>query len=136
MKGAIRYRVLLIPLVMVLLVTPRPRGVVYGGTGATARGVLTISDVSVLGGLSKDAVSGLVRGHVPALEKYYRGDGSTGQLVMSLAVRPDGSVKSVKVLRGAADWMASLVDEVGAWRFSKTDNGREARVIVVLFVNA
>jgi hypothetical protein len=124
------------PLVVVFLVASILPGAAYGRTRANAESVITISGMSVFGGLSKDVVSRVVHRRVHSLESYYRGDGSTGQLVMSLTVRPDGTIKSVKLLRGAADWRTSMVDEIGTWRFSEADNGREARVIVVLFVNA
>jgi Ca-activated chloride channel family protein len=102
--------------------------------GKAARPI-TLGDVLVSGGLAKDVVSRVVTGKMGSLERQYRGSG-TGQLVISLVVLPDGTIKSVKILRGGADWQPRVTGEINKWRFPATADGREAKVTITLFAGA
>ncbi len=95
-----------------------------GKTAAKTR--ITVGEIAVSGGLSKAAVSKVVRAQAHTLEKYYQGSGSAAQLVVRLTIAPDGTVRAVKVLRGAADNEAGIVDQIKKWRFPATGDGKEA----------
>ena len=97
---------------------------------------LILDSVSVLGVMSKTEALSVVQNHLSSLKKYYRGDGSTSQTVLSVDVGSDGTVKHLKILRGAPDWEAfTLTGEISSWTFRKTDDGNPARIIVAIFVN-
>jgi outer membrane biosynthesis protein TonB len=98
--------------------------------------MITVGEIAVSGGLSKEAVSTVVRAQAQALEKYYPGSGSAAQLVVRLTIGRDGTVRAVKVLRGAADFKKDIAHQIQKWRFPATGDGKEASATITLFVGA
>jgi Ca-activated chloride channel family protein len=105
------------------------------GKGAAKR-MITVGEIAVSGGLSKEAVSRVVRARAQALGKYYRGSGSVAQLVVRLTIGRDGTVRAVKVLRGAVDNKRGIADQIQKWRFPATGDGKEASATITLLVGA
>ena len=65
---------------------------------------ITLGEIIVSGGLTKEAVSKVVKERMQDLEKHYRGGDSVARLVVSIRIGANGKVKAVKVLQGAADF--------------------------------
>jgi Ca-activated chloride channel family protein len=105
------------------------------GKGAAIR-MITLGEIAVSGGLSKEAVSTVVRAQAQTLEKYYQGSGSAVRLVVRLTIGRDGTVRAVKVLRGAADFKKDIADQIRKWRFPATGDGKEASATITLLVGA
>lgn len=101
--------------------------------GASA--ALTVADVTVSQGLSKEAVRMVVQAHLRDLEKCIVGGNPTGKVVLRLTIKSDGSVKSVEVLNGmlmSVKLRQCIIAQMKRWRLPKTQYGRDAKATISL----
>jgi Ca-activated chloride channel homolog len=97
------------------------------------KAVITIADVIVSQGLSKEDILAKLKEQTVKLESCLAG--AKGKLVLRLTIGPDGTVKSVQILsstlRGgkAAQCAAEQVRKI---RLPATQDGKEGRVVVTL----
>jgi Ca-activated chloride channel family protein len=97
------------------------------------KAAISIADVAVSQGLSKEDVVRKLTEQIPKMGSCLAG--AKGKLVLRLTIRPDGSVKSVRILsstleRGKAGQCAA--EQVRKIRLPATRDGKEARVVVTL----
>lgn len=97
---------------------------------------ITLGDVTVSGGLTKEAVSKVVSERMGDLEKHYNGTDSVARLVLSIKIGANGAVKVVKILVGAADFQKGIVGQIRKWRFPTTGEGAETSATITLFLGA
>jgi len=97
------------------------------------KAAISIADVSVSQGLSKEDVVRKLTGQTPKLESCLAG--AKGKLVLRLTIRPDGTVKSVQILSNtlksgkAAQCAAEQVRKI---RLPATQDGKEGRTVVTI----
>jgi len=97
------------------------------------KAAISIADVSVSQGLSKEDVVRKLTGQTPKLESCLAG--AKGKLVLRLTIRPDGTVKSVQILSNtlksgkAAQCAAEQVRKI---RLPATQDGKEGRAVVTI----
>jgi len=97
------------------------------------KAVITISDVTVSQGLSKEDILNKLKEQTATLESCVAN--AKGKLVLRLTVNHDGTVKSVQVLSSTSksDRVAACVGEhLRKIRLPATQDGKEARVVVTL----
>jgi Ca-activated chloride channel family protein len=97
------------------------------------KAAISITDVAVSQGLSKEDVVRKLTEQIPKVESCLAG--AKGKLVLRLTIRPDGTVKSVRILsstleRGKAGQCAA--EQVRKIRLPATRNGKEGSVVVTL----
>ena len=77
-----------------------------GGTGSATYGEtvtekknttsITIGDITVSGGLSKEALRAFIEKHIDRLEKCCKAGPSKGKVTLILTINADGTIKSIK----------------------------------------
>jgi len=97
------------------------------------KAVITIADVAVSQGLSKEDILAKLKEQTVKLESCFAG--AKGKIVIRLTISPDGTVKSVQILsstlrNGKADQCAA--EQVRKIRLPATQDGKEGRVVVTL----
>lgn len=96
---------------------------------------ITLADVTVSEGMSKDTILNLIEQKAHELEKCSLGNGPSGKLVIELVVGPNGKVKTAKITprpskNKGAEWC--FLEEIKKWQFPIAQDGREAKVTISL----
>lgn len=105
------------------------------GSGARlANRTITLGDVTASGGLTKEAVSKVVKERMGDLEKYCRGFDSVARLTVSFKIDAKGAVREVKVLKGGADFRRDIADQIEKWRFPSAGDGAETSAAIPLLL--
>ncbi|MCX5834141.1 MAG: VIT domain-containing protein [Deltaproteobacteria bacterium] len=94
--------------------------------------ILSIRDVKVSGGLTKEAVYAVFEKHRPELERCYSGK---GEITLALVIGKDGSVKSVKTMKiTLKDKNAGscIAGQAGKWLFPAPLDRKEAKVTMTI----
>jgi len=97
------------------------------------KAVITISDVTVSQGLSKDDILKKLNAQTATLESCFAG--AKGRVVLRLTIGPDGTVKSVQVLSStlkSGKAPQCVADQLRKIRLPPTQDGKEGRVVVTL----
>ena len=99
--------------------------------------VASIEELTIQGGLSKEAVLQALEKNLPELQKCLSGNGPGKKLVLQLVVSPDGRVKSVKIMgnslnRGSAE--RCLLEKIKEWRLPVSKDGKEAALTLSLIL--
>jgi Ca-activated chloride channel family protein len=100
---------------------------------------IALKDVTVSGGLSKEAVLTSVQIKVSELERCFSGKKLAGNLVIELIIDPDGKVRTAKILsRSKYDQSAErcLIEQIKKWHFPSTQAGQEAKVTISLAIKS
>jgi Ca-activated chloride channel family protein len=95
------------------------------------KAVITIVDVTVSQGLSKNDILKKLNQQTATLESCFAG--AKGKLVLRLAISPDGTVKSVQVLSStlkSGKAPQCVTDQLRKIRLPATRDGKEGRVVV------
>lgn len=93
---------------------------------------LIIRDVSVSGGLTKEAVHQVIEKNRREIEGCYSGK---GEVVFDLVVGRDGSVKSVKAVKhtlGDKKTLSCITGSLKKWHFPAPSDGKETKVKVTI----
>ena len=101
--------------------------------------VASIEELTIQGGLSKEAVLRALEKRIPELQKCVSGFGPGKKVVLHLVVGPDGRIKRVKVVgngldKGSAD--PCISKKIKGWRLPLPQDGKEVRVTVTLMFSA
>jgi len=94
--------------------------------------VLRIGDVSVSGGLTREAVRQVIETNRREIERCYSGK---GEVVLALVIGKDGSVKSVKAVKhtlGDKKALSCIQGNLKKWLFPATSDGREAKATMTI----
>jgi Ca-activated chloride channel family protein len=94
--------------------------------------VLSIRDVSVSGGLSKEAVHQVIEKHRPEIEGCYSGK---GEMTLDLVIGKDGSVKGVKAVKNTLQdkkALSCVMGKLKKWLFPAASDGNEAKVTMTI----
>lgn len=97
---------------------------------------LTVENISVSSGLSKDTIDRVVQDQLQGL-KNCLGKDRGGKIVLQLTVRPDGAVKEVQILSGpfrSEKNRLCLIAHVKTWSFPALPDGCEVKVTITLNV--
>jgi Ca-activated chloride channel family protein len=97
------------------------------------KAVITISDVTVSQGLSREDILKKLKEQTAKLDSCLAGE--KGKLVLRLTIRPDGTVKSVKVLSSTfknSKAHPCVLDALKKITMSATQDGKEGRAVVTL----
>ncbi len=98
---------------------------------------LTVENISVSSGLSKDTIDRVVQGQLRGLENCL-GKDRGGKIVLQLTVRPDGAVKEVQILSGhfrSEETRLCLIAYVKTWSFPALPDERDVKVTITLNVH-
>ena len=118
-----------------------------GGTGSATYGEtvtekknttsITIGDMTVSGGLSKEALRAFIEKHIDKLEKCCKAGPSKGKVALILTINADGTIKSIKT---ASDTLKNktitecIMDEMKKFLFPAAVDGRETTATITLIL--
>jgi Ca-activated chloride channel family protein len=94
--------------------------------------VLSIRDVSVSGGLTKEAVNRVIEKNRREIERCYSGK---GEMILDLVIGKDGSVKNVKAVKNTLQEkraLSCITGNLKKWLFPATPDGKEAKVTMTI----
>ncbi len=92
---------------------------------------ITLGDVTVSEGFSKEAILNLIQQKVHELEKCSWGNESYGKLVIELIISPNGKIKTAKFVSSPLKNRTAercLLEQVKKWQLLVTQDGQEAKV--------
>ncbi len=95
--------------------------------------VMSVRDVSVTGGLSREAIHQFIEKHRQQIEGCDAGKG--GEMTLDLIIGKDGSVKSVKAVKNTLRdkrALSCVTEKIKRWLFPAPFDGKEARVTVII----
>ncbi len=101
--------------------------------------VVTLQDVKVSEGLSRQAIEKMVMEKMNDLQQCLAGSTPGTTLTLKLIIKADGRVKSVEVLKHAgcsADSRRRLTRNISQWQFPRSENGKDVQATIVVQVNA
>jgi Ca-activated chloride channel family protein len=99
--------------------------------------VASVEELTIQGGLSKEAVLQALKKNLPELQTCGSADGPGKRLVLQLVVGPDGRIKSVKIVgnglnRGSAE--PCLLEKIKGWKLPLPQDGKDATVTLFLIL--
>jgi Ca-activated chloride channel family protein len=99
--------------------------------------VASIEELTIQGGLSKEAVLQSLKRNLPELQKCVSADGPGKRIILQLVVGMDGRIKSVKVVgnglnKGSAE--PCMLEKIKGWRVPAPEDGRDATVTLFLIL--
>jgi len=100
--------------------------------------VASIEELTIQGGLSKEAVLQALEKNLPELQKCMIGNGPGEKLVLQLVVGPDGKIKNVKVVgnglnKGGAE--PCMLEKIKGWQLPVPQDAKEATVTLFLMLS-
>jgi Ca-activated chloride channel family protein len=96
---------------------------------------LSIRDIRVSGGLSRDEALKAVQSRLHEIEACVKNAGSGGLLELTLTVGADGTVKAARITKGSiGDKTARtcLLEAAKKWKFSPVRDGKPSTVLITL----
>jgi len=96
---------------------------------------VTVGDVIVSEGLSKEAILNIVQEKTGEIERCYLGREVRGELTLELSVGPDGKVRSVKIVSSPLkdrEVERCVSNSVKKWQFPAVQGGREVKATITL----
>ncbi len=119
---------------------PAPTGKVHAAKrkSEAAGSNITISGITVSEGLTKNAVSDVVKENLDALQTCFQGTGITGTVVVKLQIAADGSVSRVTITKkpNGKGVEQCIIDTMKTLQFPATADGREATATITFKVEA
>lgn len=103
--------------------------------GAISSLTISVREVTVSGGLSREAAARAVEHHARELEKFCPERDLTGELVVRVIIAPNGKVREVTVVKsglngkGAERWM---VEQIRKWQFPANKDSQKTTATIVL----
>jgi len=94
--------------------------------------ILSIRDVKVSGGLTKEAVVAILEKNRPEIERCYSG---RGEMTLDMVIGKDGSVKSVKTVKMTLkdkNAGSCIAGQAGKWLFPAPPDRKEAKVTMTI----
>lgn len=94
-----------------------------------------IGDITVSGGLSKEAVVKAVNNHIKEIEPCRSQAGFKGKITVTLIVGSDGTVNDIKVISGTTKNKITeqcIAKIIKKWQFPQNNNGKETRATISL----
>jgi Ca-activated chloride channel homolog len=94
---------------------------------------ITISDLTVSKGQTKEDVHKFFQTHLSDLEKCLAGLNAKGEIKLELTINTDGSVKNISVVSGTisdASIQKCIMDQMKKWLLPKVTTGKTAEVTV------
>ena len=94
-----------------------------------------IGDITVSGGLSKEAVVKVVNNHMKELEACRSQAGLEGKIIFTLTIGADGTMNDIKVISGTTknktveQCIAKIIKK---WLFPESNNGKKTRATITL----
>ena len=92
---------------------------------------VTLEEVTVGEGLSKEVVLTFLQKKIKELEKSWKAGELRGKLVLSCTLDQDGKVKNVSILSSSmknSRFQKSFIEQMKKWQFPPIQNGKEAKV--------
>ncbi|OPY77453.1 MAG: Vault protein inter-alpha-trypsin [Syntrophorhabdus sp. PtaU1.Bin153] len=102
---------------------------------AKIKAAVRIGDLSVSGGLSRQAATDVIQKNIRDLEKCQAQTTFQKKLVLRLAITPDGRVKTVEILSnpyGGRNTRRCVAERVRKWKFPEAVEGKITEVTVTL----
>jgi Ca-activated chloride channel family protein len=96
---------------------------------------ITLADMTVSEGLSKEALLNLIKQKVHELEKCSPGNEPAEKLVIELVISPNGKIKTAKFVSSPLknrNAERCLLEQVKKWELLVTQDGQEAKVTISL----
>jgi Ca-activated chloride channel family protein len=96
---------------------------------------VTIGDVIVSGGLSKEVVTKVINDHLKELETCRSQAGLEGKVTVTLTIGANGIVKDIKVVLGPTENKpadACITKFMKKWQFQANNAGKETKVTITL----
>ena len=99
--------------------------------------VSSIEEVTIQGGLSKEAVLQALQKNLPQLQKCANGNAPWKRLVLEMVVGPEGRIKSVKIVgngpnRASAE--SCILEKIKRWQLPVPQDGKEAILTLSLIL--
>jgi Ca-activated chloride channel family protein len=101
--------------------------------------VASIEELTIQGGLSKEAVLQALEKNLPELHKCLSGNGPGKKLVLQLIVSPGGRIKSLMIVGNAPNKASAercILEKIKEWQLPVPKDGKEARVTLTLMFAA
>ena len=99
--------------------------------------VASIEELTIQGGLSKEAVLQALEKNLPELQKCMIGNGPGKKLVLQLVVGPDGKIKSVKILGNGTNRASAercILEKIKGWQLPVPQDGKDATLTLALIL--
>ena len=99
--------------------------------------VSSIEEVTIQGGLSKEAVLQALQKNLPQLQKCANGNAPWKRLVLEMVVGPEGRIKSVKIVRNGpnrASAESCILEKIKRWQLPVPQDGKEAILTLSLIL--
>jgi Ca-activated chloride channel homolog len=99
---------------------------------------ITIGDLMVSGGLSREALRAVIEKYVDRLENYYKASPSKRKVALTLTVRADGTIKTVKIASNTLKdetLMKCIMDEIKKLIFPSAAAGRQTAATITLIAD-
>jgi len=96
---------------------------------------VSVSNIVVSGGISKEAVLDVAKKQLGDLEKCRSENNLKGKLVISLIINKDGTIKDIKIVSGASinkTGNKCIIEAVKKWKFPATTDGKEAKAAITI----
>ncbi len=96
---------------------------------------VSVSNIVVSGGISKEAVLDVAKKQLGDLEKCRNENGLKGKLVISIIINKDGTIKDVKIISGTSGNKAGdkyIIEAVKKWTFPATTDAKEAKAAITI----
>jgi Ca-activated chloride channel family protein len=103
------------------------------------KGTVSLGEVNVSEGLSKEAVLKVIRKKMVELKYSAVKNETGGKLVLSLTINPKGKVKYVQIVSSSLKdtrWQQDIIEQMKKWRFPTTQGNQEAKVTISLVFGA
>jgi Ca-activated chloride channel family protein len=99
------------------------------------KGAASVEEITIQGGLSKEAVLQALGKNLPELQKCASGTGPGKKLVLQLIVSSDGRIKSVKIVGNGLSGKGAeqcILPQIKEWQLPASQDGKEVRVRLTL----
>ena len=99
------------------------------------KGTITLADMTVSEGLSKEAILNLIKQKVHELEKCSPGNEPAEKLVIELVISPNGKIKTAKFVSSPLknrNAERCLLEQIKKWQLLVPQDGQEAKVTISL----
>jgi hypothetical protein len=96
---------------------------------------VSIGDVTVSEGLSKEVVLKIAQNSLHEVEKCYAGGGLRGKFVVRLTISAGGKVRDIKVVSNALNNRNTgqcIVEQLKKWQFPAVPDGSEVKATISL----
>ena len=103
------------------------------------KGKISLGEVNVSEGLSKEAVLKVIRKKMVELKYSTAENEPGGELVLRLTINPQGKVKDVQIVSSSlknSRWQQEIIEQLKKWQFPATQGSEERKVTFSLVLGA